>query len=453
MMASEEPPARRPLWRDETAPLPVVKRPTRKVYKGTRGMPIEQAHQVDESVQVALRLGAVLLAGGSPVEEVEAAVFAAASALGLQNFEVDVTYNAIQLAVAPRRDRPGVADLRVVRSWWLHHARLVAAHRLVLELVEGRVARKDVQARVAEVERTKYPLPLWLAALAGSLLATAVVVRLDADLVTALVTLWSAAAIGSLGVFLNGRRVPAFFVNALSAFLATMVATGVTALDVSAKISLVIAGSIVTLLPGMALMVAAREAIGGFPITAAARTAELFMATVGIVAGVVGGLRVAAALGVDMSVSDALTGTGVPIAVTTVAAGVGAAAAAMTNQAPPRILALIGGVGALGGLLYALTASVADAPVAVVVAAVVIGFAGVVAGRVLRMPSVVATVPAVIPLLPGLALYLGVLALSQGMTLTGIALLLTTVWIAVGLATGVVLGDYAAGWARRLSRR
>lgn len=444
---------RRPLWHDETAPMPVVRSPMRKMYRRARGIPIEKAHDVDVSVQVALRLGAVLLAGGSPVEDVEAAVFAAASSLGLQNFEVDVTYNAIQLAVSPRRDRTGVVDMRVVRFWWVHHARLVAAHRLVLELVEGHVAREHVESRVAEVERVRHPYPIWFAAFAGAILATAVVVRLNADLVTAFVTLCAAIVAGGLGTFMNGRRVPTFFVNAVSAFLATMVATGVTALDVSAKVSLVVAGSIITLLPGMSLLVATREAIGGFPITAAARMAELTVATIGIVAGVVGGLRVAAAVGVDMAVGDALSNSHVPVLLATVAAAVGAAAAAAANQAQPRMLAVIAGVGALGGLLYALTAQDVDAPFAAVLAAVGIGFAGVLVARSLRVPSVVATVPAVIPLLPGLGLYLGVLSLSQGLTLGGIAQLLNTIWITVGLATGVALGDYLGGWTRRFRRR
>lgn len=444
---------RRPLWAEDALPPPLVRAPTRRVYPRSRGIPIEKAHEVDESVQIALRLGAVLLSGGAPVEEVEAAVFAAASSLGLQNFEVDVTYNAIQLAVSPRRDRTGVSDLRVVRFWWVNHARLIAAHRLVLELVDGRVAREDVEARVAEVEQLPLPYPIWFAALAGSVLASAVVVRLGADVVTALLTLLSAAVIGLLGTFLNGRRVPAFVVNAVAAFLATMIAAGITTVAPDVKESLLIAGSIITLLPGMALLVATREAIGGFPVTAAARLVLVVASSTGIVAGVVAGLRLAAVNGVDMSVDDALASPGAPVLVATLAAAVAAVAAATANQAPPRALAVVAALGALGGLAFAVTEIRADAPVAAVAGAVVIGLGGMVAARRLRSPSVVGTVPAVIPLLPGLGLYLGVLALSQGLTLRGISLLLTTLWATGGLATGAVLGEDLGGWLRRVTRR
>ena len=74
------------LWRGETAPIPVVRTPTRAVYP--RRGPSEDAElaAVDHGVSLALRVGTLLLAGGAPTEDVEAAIFAVGTAVGLGTF-------------------------------------------------------------------------------------------------------------------------------------------------------------------------------------------------------------------------------------------------------------------------------------------------------------------------------------------------------------------------------
>ena len=103
---------------------------------------------VDHGVSLALRVGALLLAGGAPTEDVEAAIFAVGTAVGLGTFEVDITYGSIVISVAPGNDRPGLTDMRVVRGRSTHYARVAAAHQLVLDLAEGRFPPTDVERRL-----------------------------------------------------------------------------------------------------------------------------------------------------------------------------------------------------------------------------------------------------------------------------------------------------------------
>ena len=128
------------LWRGETAPIPIVRTPTRAVYPRRRPGEDTELAAVDHGVTLTLRIGALLLAGGAPTEDVEAAMFAVGTAVGLDLFEVDITYGSIIVSVPPSAERPGITDARVVRGRSTHYARVAAAHRLVLDLAEGRIA-------------------------------------------------------------------------------------------------------------------------------------------------------------------------------------------------------------------------------------------------------------------------------------------------------------------------
>jgi uncharacterized membrane protein YjjB (DUF3815 family) len=59
-----------------------------------------------------------------------------------------------------------------------------------------------------------------------------------------------------------------------------------------------------------------------------------------------------------------------------------------------------------------------------------------------RVPPLVIVVPAIVPLLPGLAIYRGLALLSAGED--GVPQLISAAATAIGLAAGVILGQYLA---------
>src|SRR5699024_2354667 len=68
--------------------------------------------------------------------------------------------------------------------------------------------------------------------------------------------------------------------------------------------SLVVASGIVVLLAGMQLVGAAEDAISGYPLTAAAKSFEVALYTIGIVVGIGFVLDVGRRLGVPLSIGD-----------------------------------------------------------------------------------------------------------------------------------------------------
>ncbi|HEX5018224.1 MAG TPA: threonine/serine exporter family protein [Actinomycetes bacterium] len=446
------------LWRGETAPIPAVRVPTRAVYPRRRPGDESEVAAVDQGASLALRVGTLLLAGGAPTEDVEAAIFAVGTAVGLGVFEVDITYKSIIISVAPDGDRPGLTDMRVVRGRSTHFARVAAAHRLVLDLAEGRISPNDVEPRLSEIERLRRPYPRWFVVASFGALSAAITVQLGGSAWTAAVALAAAAFTGVLGIRMARMHVPTFFVNMVLALGATLVAVLVTAnqdslQDLEIKTPLVIVGGIIALLPGMTLMVAAQEAIGSFAVTAAARFVELTFATVGIVSGVLIGLVVADEFSVTMPtvVSPDYNALGVTTAV--IAAAIAATFAAVTYQSLFR-LAWTGGVLAGVGYFIFLWAKdqVTNLGVATAIPAVAIGaLAALFAGR-LKVPPVLLTAAGIIPLLPGLAVYQGLLFLSRSGRTSGdaptptdldkgLGSLVEATTIAVALAAGVLLGQ------------
>lgn len=419
---------------------------------------------MDQGASLALRFGSLLLAGGAPTEEVEAAIFAVGTAVGLGVFEVDITYGSIIISIAPSGDRPAFTDMRVVRGRSTHFARVAATHQLLLELSEGRVLPEDVDAQLSKIEKLRRPYPRWFVIVAFGALSAAITVQLGAtDFQTPTVAFLAAVITGLVGHQMARRRVPAFFINFVVAFGSAMIAVGVTELEsatdeLRVKTSLVIVGGIIALLPGMSLMVAAQEAIGSFAVTAAARIVELTFSTIGIVSGVLLGLIFADGLGVEMSDALRLNADVNALSTAVLAAVVAGSAAAITYQSPAR-LALVGGALAGLGIFVYGTISTFSSPgvstfsgspgATTAAAAIVIGFASRLLGGRLRVPPVLLTAAGIIPLLPGLAVYQGLLELSRSDP-DGIPSLVEAATIAIALGAGVILGQLIAG---RLVRR
>ena len=455
------------LWRGETAPIPVVRTPTRAVYP--RRGPVNDAEitAVDDGAALALRVGTLLLAGGAPTEDVEAAIFAVGSAVGLGLFEVDITYKSIVISVAASHGRPALTDMRVVRGRSMHFARVAAAHRLVLDLADGRIPPSEAERRLSEIEHLRRPYPRWFVVVAFGVLSSAITVQLGGGFHTAWVSFLAAVLTGLVGNRLTRRRAPTFFVNLVLAFGAALVAVLVTANeqvfgDLHIKTPLVIVGGIIALLPGMTLMVASQEAIGSFSVTAAARFVELTFATIGIVAGVLFGLVVADIFDVAMSVAVRLDADALRATTAALSAGLAATFAAVTYQSPWK-LALPGGL--LAGVSYFVylwvndwletvgrhsdasgAGTVATPAVATAFAAILIGFLSALFARRLRIPPVLLTAAGIIPLLPGLAVYQGLLALSRNDDITtGLRYLIEAVSVAIALAAGALLGQLLTG--------
>ena len=83
------------------------------------------------------------------------------------------------------------------------------------------------------------------------------------------------------------------------------------------------------------------------------------------------------------------------------------------------------------------------------IAATIIGFGGGLLARRFLIPPLLTAVAGITPMLPGLALYRGMYAALNNQLLVGFANMAVALSVAAALASGVVLGEWAARKLRR----
>src|SRR5699024_4499938 len=145
----------------------------------------------------------------------------------------------------------------------------------------------------------------------------------------------------------------------------------------------------------------------------AGRMLETLMLTVGLVAGVRGGLLLADMVGADVSVSAAMPlnfSTAVVVVISWLGMGLGYG---VGPQVPARLLMAAPLAASGSGSIAHLPSSPAlDRPVAVARAACTPGMVATVLGGRLRAPALAFVMAGIIPLVPGSRIYRGLLGLG-----------------------------------------
>ena len=71
--------------------------------------------QINKSLDLALRVGEVLLSSGAGAADVNATMWSVVHTGGLRDVDVDVTFTALTLTYRPAYDEPPVLQVRNVR--------------------------------------------------------------------------------------------------------------------------------------------------------------------------------------------------------------------------------------------------------------------------------------------------------------------------------------------------
>ena len=405
-----------------------------------------------KTLDLALRIGEVLLSSGAGAADVGATMLSVAHSCGLRGATADVTFTELEMSHQTSFDDPALIQIRHVQYRDIDYEDLTLVDHLVHDLLDGRLNREEARSQLARIVSSGHRLPRWAATLGWGAMGAGVGLLVGGSWAVALI-----AALASMGVDLiqrqmSRRRLPGFYQQVAGGLFATLVAVGAAAAEVPVSPSLVVTASIIKLLAGISFMGAVQDALTGFPLTAGARILEAVLATVGVVAGVSGGLTLGALLGVDLGRLDPGVTSLADLPVMSLGAAVAGAAFAFASYAPLRSLLPIALIALVAELVLwlvedrGLGVAWASATAAVVVGVLSYGAAG----RV-RVPPLVVVVPAVVPLLPGLSIYRGLSLLSEGGD--GTLSIIHAATIAIALASGVIFGEYLAQPLRREARR
>lgn len=411
---------------------------------------------VQRTLDLALRIGEMLLSNGAGAADVTATMASVTHHLGLRQTLVDVTFTSLTLSHQESVDDLPIVMRRHVTHREVDYADLTAVDLLVNALLTGEIDREEAASRVARIASTGHPRPRWAITASWGLTGAGVALLLGGDWIVLAVAGVAGAAIEVLQRRIERLRLPFFYSQVAGALLATLIAVAVAATPAEVNPSLVVTAAIIMLLAGLGFIGAIQDALTGFSITANARIMEVMIATVGIIVGVSAGLQVGEWIGVDFALDPGAAGFS-RLPEVMAGAGVTAGAFAVSAYSPKRIVVPIGLLAALSSGAYAaLTQADVGRPAAAGVAAFAVGFVGYSVARRFRVPPLVVVVSCIVPLLPGLSIFRA-LALLAAENLLGLLWMITAAGVAVALASGVLLGQYVAQplgrEARRLERR
>ncbi|MGW1160711.1 threonine/serine ThrE exporter family protein [Streptomyces sp. NPDC002513] len=420
--------------------LPVAERPALEPAQKTG----ETGPAVPRVLDLTLRIGELLLAGGEGAEDVEAAMFAVCRSYGLDRCEPTVTFTLLSVSYQPSLVDDPVSASRTVRRRGTDYTRLAAVYRLVADLSDPATAisLEEAYRRLAAMRRNRHPYPGWALTGASGLLAGAASILVGGDLVV-----FIAAAIGAmlgdrLAWLFAGRGLPEFYQFTVAAMPPAAIGVALTVAHVQMNASAVITGGLFALLPGRALVAGVQDGLTGFYITAAARLLEVMYFFVGIVIGVLVILYFGVKLGAQLNPDAALHLSERPVVQIIASMLLSLTFAILLQQERSTVLlvALNGGVAwsVYGAMHYPGGIS----PVAsTAVAAGLVGLFGQLLSRYRFASALPYTTAAIGPLLPGSATYFGLLSIAQNHVDKGLVSLAKAASLAMAIAIGVNLGS------------
>ncbi|MFE5534146.1 threonine/serine exporter ThrE family protein [Streptomyces sp. NPDC056492] len=404
----------------------------------------EHGPAVGRVLDLTLRIGELLLAGGEGAEDVEAAMFAVARSYGLDRCEPTVTFTLLSITHQPSLIDDPVSASRTVRRRGTDYTRLAAVYQLVDDISahEFELSLEEAYRRLAEIRRNRHPYPSWVLTAAAGLLAGAA-----STLVGGGVVVFFAAAIGAMlgdrfAWLCAGRGLPEFYQFVVAAMPPAAIGVALKLAEIDVRASAVITGGLFALLPGRALVAAVQDGLTGFYITASARLLEVMYLFIGIIMGVLVVLYLGLQLGPSPKPEEVLQITQRPplqIAASMVLVFT-FAILLQQERSTVWIVTLNGGVAwvTFGALHYA--GGIPPVP-STAIAAGLVGLFGQLFSRYRFASALPYTTAAIGPLLPGSATYYGLLLIAENRLNEGLGSLVNAAAIALAIAIGVNLGS------------
>ncbi|MDF1706311.1 MAG: threonine/serine exporter family protein [Aeromicrobium sp.] len=413
---------------------------------------MSEVHDRQRTLDLALRIGELLLSNGAGAADVTATMSSVAHHLGLRQTLVDVTFTTLTLTHQPSVDDPVVSLTRHVTHRETDFADLTSVDYLVTRLLSDEITRDEAASEVARIASSGHPRKRWAITAGSGLTGAGVALLLGGDWIVLLIAAVAGSSIEVLQRRMARMRLPFFYAQVAGGVLATTFAVVLRALEVPVDPSIVVTASIIMLLAGQGFIGAIQDALTGFYITANARILEVMIATAGIIVGVSAGLAIGRALGVNVRIEPGAYGLS-DLPAVTIGAAITAGSFAFTAYSPKRVVAPIAALAALaaGAYFVPLQHGVGRAACAGI-GAIVIGLISYWVAGWFKVPPLVVITACIVPLLPGLSIYRALSLLADD-DVTGVIALITAAAVALALSAGAILGEYVAQPLRRESRK
>ena len=404
-------------------------------------------------LDLALAIGEILLAEGMSASDLVASLTTVTKAYGIERAFFDVTYTQLSATCVPDLGETPITAFRMVHQRSLDFTRVRALDQLLQDIGQG-MPFGDAVATFEALRDAPAPYASGWTTIGDATLGAGVVLLFTTNWRDILLSFLICLAISRLVRLLDAYEVPVLFQQGAGAAVAGLFAATAAELGrrdvwpfVGSTPALLVVGGVVVLVAGITAVGAVLDAIDEFYVTASARMFETLMRTVGIVGGLLLGLRIAEAAGFAMTVrTDAILLGPFPAQV--LGAAMIAYGFALFAYADRTTRLLAATMGVTAWLSYSLAVFVgAGETVSNAIGALAATFISTLIVRHTTVPSFALITAALLPLVPGLALYSGLL-MTVGTTADtanvagGSQGVLSALMVALGIAAGASLGTF-----------
>lgn len=397
-------------------------------------------------LDLAIRIGELLIATGAAANDTLVLVVRLCAAYGMRTVYVDVTATGISISYHRGYNREPLTIVRTVVETGMDYSTMEALERLVADVEVGGLPTREVNERLHAIVDAPAPYPGWFSMVGTSLVGVGASMLYGATWQVMVIALVLGCAVYGVIHAMNRRYIPPFYVQAVAAATFVLGASGIwlvgqrIPLLQSATPDLVTSSVIVMLVVGIMAVGAVQDAIDEFYLTAAARLVESLMLTAGIVVGIIAGLKISAALGIDVPVTTGGLPYG-PVWMQLLGALLVAAMYSVETHSSWRVIGLSGACGLLGWMFYLTMHQLGNGEVtANGVAALGAAYAAAPLGRAARVPIIAVVTAAIIPLVPGTMLVNALRQIAFAADSTALGSGFTTLYEALALALAIAIG-------------
>jgi uncharacterized membrane protein YjjP (DUF1212 family) len=412
--------------------------------------PGSQELYLKKVLQVVVYAGEIMLRSGAETSRVEETITHLTQAFDVKDSTNLVMPTGIFVSINSKAHDLPLTLVRRVRGRSLNLSRLAAVNDLSRRAEQAHLSPDEVQGELHQIDEKPNPYPFWLWLAAGAATAAGVTVLLGGSVLDSAIALVSALLVQFWLWALARFNIPYIFGEFSGATIATALALFSSWLGWPIHETLVIAGGIIMLVPGAALLASVQDGIAGDLLSSGSRVLETLLKGTAVAGGAGLALKVAEALNFRPSL-ETTAGEIWQIPIQVVAAVVGSACYAMVNHTPRRSIIGAGLTGGFGWLIYLLALPATNSGlIATFLGAFGAGLFSWWMARIRHTPTTLYALPGVLPLLPGLSIYGGMLALSQNNTNGGILQLITATFLGGAIAAGVALSNSILAQIRRI---
>ena len=243
----------------------------------------QTADEYQKLLNVALDLGHLLLENGAEIYRVEESIQHVLYAYGAKHVDVFAITNSITVTIT-LADDTCYTRLRRVYSRTTNFRVVEALNELSRYVAANRPSEEEFRRRIKEIRKIpRYSEPMMIAGFAG--IALGFTLMFGGTWMDALVAVGCGALVRVIVYCMERLHTNGFFINLVSSFVVTLLAIYAVKYQVAQNSNLIIIGTLMSLVPGVAITNAMRDIIAGDVMAGTMRAIEALLIALALAIG------------------------------------------------------------------------------------------------------------------------------------------------------------------------